>query len=53
MKSQKVVSPRKTLATPVVAPKVLTAEGWKRKRLIEKNQPVKKEKRALSRSSRI
>lgn len=49
MKSQKTVSPRKTLAAPAVVPKVLTAEGWKRRRLIEKLEPVKKEKRALSR----
>lgn len=53
MKSQKVVSHRKTVATPVVTPKVLTAEGWKRRHLVEQPKPVKKEKRALSRSSRI
>ena len=53
MKGHKVGSTQKTVATPVVTPKVLTAEGWKRKHWIKKVEPVKKEKRALSRSSRI
>lgn len=53
MKRQKVGSTQKTVATPVVKPKVLTAEGWKRRRWMEKIEPVKKEKRALSRSFRI